>query len=327
MITKLDIDSELLSLGKYANNSEKLEKRQLLIEVFDELNENLDDGTMSNYTHYIDVYYATISNKYQIEQNPAQEVLEEYEFTRKKSDPRPVKEDELNRLWTTLNSITECPYNRYNLADWRTWMKILLVFMIAVGPRSCEIAQVDTRSQIQLDQDPHVIFHERKNIDRNVGPAKVPIMFGKKFIRMTANYLDKINAEGALIPSSQSSNGCRCASTLNNWIARLCELSDIEFNEDYFTMGNFRKTWKTQYRKALHENREYVKFISEEDAKKGPESDREDYIDQVENRRVVRDLGRKYFDELIKIESMPDKMKEVLDKKYKFGYQSDITEF
>lgn len=326
IIKKLDIDSELLSLGKCTTPSEKLQKRQLMIDIFDELNKELEDGTMSNYTHYIDEYYATISNKYQIDQNPAQEVLEEYEFTRKKSDPRPVTESELNRLWTTLNSITESPYERHELDDWRLWMKILIVFMIAVGPRSCEIEQFDTRSQLQLDQDPHVIFKERKNLSRNEGPVEVPIMFGKKFIRMTADYLEEINAEGALIPSPQSSSGCRCASTLNNWIARLCELSDIEF-EEHLTIVNFRKTWKTQYHKALRKNRKYIKFISEEDNKKGPESDREDYIDPVENRRAVRELGREHFDELIEIESMPDPMEEVLDETFRFGYQSDLTKF
>jgi hypothetical protein len=49
--------------------------------------------------------------------------------------------------------------------------------------------------------------------------------------------------------------------------------------------------WKTQYRKALHENMKYIDFITEEDEKDAPKTDKDDYIDNVANRKHVRSLA------------------------------------
>lgn len=55
---------------------------------------------------------------------------------------------------------------------------MLLVFLIAVGPRSNEVERLDVRTHLHFGDDPHVHFTERKNMRRDGGPAKVPIMMG-----------------------------------------------------------------------------------------------------------------------------------------------------
>jgi hypothetical protein len=326
VIEDLNIDKELLTLGKYDTNAEKLENIQKMITIIEEINAELTDDTTSNYTHYLEEYYPTVGNKYIINHNPAHEALKEFTFDRKRSDPNPVSKKELQRLWTTLNVLTDCPYEKYDLEDWRLWMKIVIVFMVAVGPRACEITKVDTRTDLQLGDDPHVVYHDRKNLNKHAGPVKTPVMFGRDFLKLVVRYLDEVNANGALIPSPQSESGCRCESTINNWLERLCELSNMDF-ERVLTIQNFRQMWKNEYRKALHENRKYIKFVTEEDKKRSSSSDEEDYIDNVENRSMVRKLGRTYFDNLINITTVPDRMEQTLDPDDQFGKEGDLTRY
>lgn len=325
VIENLGIEKELLELGKYDTPSEELENIQNMIDIIEYMDEELTDGTTSNYTHYLNEYFPTVGNKYIIDHNPVGDALEEFSFNRKLSNPNPVTEEEINCLWTTLNVLTECPYPRYDLEDWRLWMKTLLVFMISVGPRANEIVNLDTRTDLQFGDDPHVIYHNRKNLSKNVGPVKTPIMFGEDFLRIVVEYLEEIDAQGAMIPSSQSQSGCRCASTINNWIERLCELSNMEFDR-VITIQNFRQFWKNNYRKALQENRKYIRFVTEEDSKKDVLSDEEDYIDNVDNRRMIREIGRNYFDNLIDITKIPDPIQKQLNPDTQFG-NADLNSF
>ena len=326
VIERLGIDDELLTLGKYSTNSEKLETIQSMISIIENINEELADDTTSNYTHYLKEYYPTVGNKFIIDHNPVQEALQEFEFVRKSYDPDPISKNELRNLWTTINALTDCPYQRYELEDWKLWMKIIIVFMIAVGPRACEIIELDTRTDLKFGEDPHVIYRSRKNIDENVGPVNVPIMFGADFLSLVVKYLNEINANGALIPSSQSESGCRSASTINNWIERLCELSNMHF-ERIPTIQNFRQMWKNQYLNALYEHREYIKFVTGEDKKKDYSSDEESYIHNVENRRKVRDLGRSYFDDLIDITTIPSRIEQTLEPDDEFDNKGDLGRY
>lgn len=326
VIENLDTHKQLLTLGKYDTSAEKLENIQNMISVIEEINAELTDDATSNYIHYFEEYYSTVGNKYIINHNPAHEAVKEFTFNTKTSDPNPVTRKELQRLWTTLNVLTDCPYERHDLEDWKLWMKIIIVFMLAVGPRACEITQVDTRTDLQFGEDPHVIYHDRKNLNKHMGSVKIPIMFEDHFLSLVVKYLDEINADGALIPSPQSESGCRSASTINNWLERLCELSNMNF-ERIPTVQNFRQMWKNEYRKALHKNRKYIKFVTEENKKQDFSSDEEDYIDNVENRRMVRDLCRGYFDNLIDITKIPDRIEQTVDPDDQFGKEGDLSRY
>lgn len=72
--------------------------------------------------------------------------------------------EDIQRLWDALNALEECPVEGYDLDEWRLWMKMLLVFLIAVGPRSSEVEQLDVRHQLHFGDDPHVRYENRKNL-------------------------------------------------------------------------------------------------------------------------------------------------------------------
>jgi hypothetical protein len=80
------------------------------------------------------------------------------------------------------------------------------------------------------------------------------------------------------------------------------------------TIQNFRQFWKTLYKRAVAENREQIKFVSEEDGKKDYESDERDYIDDVVNRQHVRGLGREYFGDVLDLGELPELVREELDQ-------------
>jgi hypothetical protein len=162
---------------------------------------------------------------------------------------------------------------------------------------------------------------------RDEGPAKVPVMMGVTFLRAYREYIDAIDGNGKLVPSDESKSGCRTPSTLNGWLKRLCKIADVRLDDGSFpTIQNFRQFWKTLYKKAVTENREHIKFVSEEDGKKSHESDERDYIDDVVNRQHVRSLGQEYFDDVLDLGELPELLRKELDQNEHGERQTRITD-
>lgn len=233
----------------------------------------------------------------------------------------------MNDIWNTLEALDECPVEGYDLEQWRLWTKMLLIFLIAVGPRSNEVERVDVRTQLHFGDDPHIHFVERKNIRRDEGPVKVPIMMGSNFLQAYQDYTEAMGGNGELVPSDESESGCRTPSTLNEWLERLCKIADVRLDDGTFpTVQNFRQFWKTKYNRALGENRKQIKFVVEEDGKKDYESDERDYIDDVVNRQHVRNIGREYFDDVLEPGDFPEALQEGVDQEDYIGRQTEPTE-
>jgi len=322
------LDIELLDLGVYSSDDERVENIQYTITVIEYMDRDLADSTMGNYPRYFEEYYNIVKNKYQVSFNPVTEALDEFEWYRSESDPQPVTEPQLNDLWNALTVLEECPIGDYELERWRLWMKVLLVFLIAVGPRSSEVEQIDVRSQLHFGDDPYVHFDERKNQRRNEGPSKVPIMMDTTLLELYVDYINSVDGNGKLIPSSQSASGSRRASTLNNWLEELCKIADVRLDDGSFpTIQNFRQFWKTLYKRALHENREEIKFVSEEGGTKTPSVDEKNYLDNVENREHVRELGRQYFNGILDFGETPAVLQAELDQESHLGGQSRIQDY
>lgn len=321
------LDIELLDIGHYESESERVENIQHAIAIIDYMDRDLADSTMGNYPRYFKEYYTIVKNRYPINLNPVEEALDEFEWLRSDSDAQPVTEAQLNDLWNTLDALNECPVEGYNLDEWRLWMKMLLVFLIAVGPRSNEVERLDVRTDLHFGDDPHVHFIERKNMRRDEGPAKVPIMMGSNFLRAYREYIDATDGNGKLVPSDESASGCRTPSTLNSWLERLCKSADVRLDDGTFpTIQNFRQFWKTLYKRALAENRKEINFVAEEDEKVGPESDETDYIPDVVNRQHVRDIGREYFDDVLNLGELPELLQDELDRDVHVERQTKITD-
>lgn len=322
------LDVELLDLGVYRSDNERVENIQQTITIIEYMDRDLADSTMGNYPRYFEEYYNIAKNKYHINFNPVTEALDEFNWYRAKNDPQPVTEVQLRALWNTLNTLEECPVGGYDLDQWRLWIKILLVFLIAVGPRSNEVERLDVRTQFHFGDDPYVEFDERKNLRRNEGPDRVPIMMGAKLLELYVDYIESIDGNGKLIPSPQSASGSRRASTCNNWLAALCKIADVRLDDGSFpTIQNFRQFWKTLYKRALHENREQIKFVSEEGGTKTPEVDEKNYLDNVENRYHVRELGRQYFDDVLNLGETPPMIRDELNTGSHLGGQSRLHDY
>jgi len=206
---------ELLDIGYYESESERIKNIQHAITIIEYMDRDLADNTMGNYPRYFKEYYTIVKNRYQITLNPVGGALDEFEWYRRDSDPQPVTAAQLNDLWNALDALTECPVEGHDLDRWRLWMKMLIVFLIAVGPRSNEVERLDVRTDLHFGDDPHVHFVKRKNMRRDEGPAKVPIMMGDTFLQAYCKYVDTTDGNGKLVPSDQSASGCRTPSTLN----------------------------------------------------------------------------------------------------------------
>jgi len=327
-IREENLDTDLLQLGQFDSEEERITNIQRTITILEYMDHSLDDGTLINYSDYLSDYYDIAGNRYLVNFNPIEPARQEFRWYRTWGDPQPITESQLNDLWNVLNTLDECPVQGYDLQHWRLWLKMLIVFLIAVGPRSNEIERLDLRTQLHLGADPHVRFEERKNLRNYEDQVTVPIMTGVGFIRAYRDFIEETDQNGKLVPSLESESGCRTPRTLNEWIKRLCKLANVRLDDgSYPTIQNFRQFWKTQYKKALQENREQIKFLSQEDGKKGPESDERDYIDDVVNRQHTRELGRKYFDDILDFGDLPELVQNELDQNEYTNRQSRIADY
>lgn len=129
------LDIEMLDIGYYDSEKNRVENIQHAITIIEYMDRDLADSTMGNYPRYFEEYYNIVKNKHQININPVEEALDEFEWYRSDSDAQPVTEAQLNDLWNALDVLDECPVDGHDLERWRLWMKMLLIFLIAVGPR------------------------------------------------------------------------------------------------------------------------------------------------------------------------------------------------
>lgn len=297
---------EILEIGRYSTEEGRITNVQHAKTIIGRLDDELADGTMENYTRYFSYYYEIVENGFTVDHNPVVQALREFDFERSAGDPHPVTAEDIQSMWDALNALEECPVQGYNLEEWRLWMKMLLVFLIAVGPRSSEVEQLDVRHQLHFGDDPHVEYENRKNLRPDEGPVRVPIMFGADLLEAYVEYIEAVDGNGKLIPSSASESGSRTPATLNNWVEVLSKEADVRLdNGDIPTLQNFRQFWKTRYKQAVHENRQHIRFVSEEGKTKTPTVDEENYIPDEEHRQYIRELGRRHFEAVLDIDEFP----------------------
>lgn len=323
-----DIGVEILDLGTYDSKDERLTNVQRTVTIIEYMDRVLMDSTMQNYPYYFSEYYRIVKNKHHVDFNPVEEALDEFEWVRSRGETHTITEEQLKDVWITLDNLDECPVEGYELDRWQMWMKILIVFIVGVGPRSNEVEELDMRTQLHFGDDPHVHFDNRKNLRQDDAPEWVPIMLGADYLRAYLDYIRETDGNGSLVPSPQSESGCRTANTLNTWLNRLCKIADVRLPDGTLpTIQNFRQLWKTQYLKALHKNRKHIEFVSEEGGTDNPEVDEEDYIDDIVNRQHVRDLGQKHFDSLLDLDELPTHMQEHFNKTKHADRQTTFSDY
>lgn len=322
------IDVELLELGSHDSTKEFRENIQTTLNIIDYMTNDLDVATVINYAGYYSKYYEMCENNFPINQNPVEDALDEYNWSRANGDPQPVSKKEINVLWNTLDNLDECPIEGYHLDTWRCWMKALIVFFVAVGPRSKEIEELNVIKQLHFGDDPYIHFERRKNLDEKNGSEEVPIMFGSNFLQAYQEYIRLTNEKETFIPSSESESGCMTPATLNNWLEELCQIANVRSDDETTpTIQNFRQFWTERYKKAVHENRDEIKRVSDEKGTKTPEVDKDNYMRDTLIRKHVRNLGRKHFDNVLEIEALPNQLQEVLNQNEYIGRQAELGEY
>ena len=323
-----DLNVELLDIGYYDSEKERINNIQDAKAIIQYIDRQLADDTLLNYTNYFSEYYEIVENRYQINLNPVEEALDEFDWNRTGGDPHPVTVKQIRNLWNTLDALEECPIERYDLDQWRLWMKVLLVFIVAVGPRSNEVEKLDLRTQLHFGEDPHVHFETRKNLDKNEAPEKVPIMTGAGFLKAYVDYITTTGKNGRLVPSPQSQSGSRVPATLNDWLAALCKAANVRLDDGtHATIQNFRQFWKTHYKDAVHQNRDEMTHVSDEGGTDNPKVDEDRYTDPEKNRQHIRDLGREQFDDILDLNELPALVQKELEQNQYINRQADFDDF
>lgn len=327
-IQEEDIGVEILDLATYNSHDERVANVQRTVTIIEYMDRALADSTMQNYPYYFSEYYQVVKNDQRVDFNPVEESLDEFEWVRSRGETYTITEGQLRDIWNALESLEECPVEGYELDRWRMWMKILIIFIVAVGPRSSEVEQLDVRTQLHFGADPHVHFDERKNLQQDDAPERVPIMLDASYLQAYRDYIRETNGNGSLIPSPESESGCRTPETLNEWLNRLCKIANVRLPDGTLpTIQNFRQLWKTQYLKALHENREHIKFVSDEGGTDDPEVDETNYVDDIVNRQHVRELGQNHFEKLLDVDELPKLMQEELDQTEYISSQTTLSDY
>ena len=327
-IREEDMGVEILDLGTYDSDDERLTNVQHTVAITEYMDRVLADSTMQNYPSYFSEYYQIVKNDQRVDFNPVEEALDEFEWVRSRGETHTITEEQLKDVWNTLDNLEECPVQGYDLDRWRMWMKVLIVFIVAVGPRSNEVEQLDVRTQLHFGDDPYVHFDERKNLQQDDAPEHIPIMLGADYLQAYRDYIRKTGGNGSLVPSPGSESGCRTSDTLNEWLKRLCKIANVRLPDDTLpTIQNFRQLWKTQYLKALHKNRDHIKFVSDEGGTDDAKVDEENYVDDVVNRQHVRELGQKHFESLLDLDNLPRLMQEVLDQTEYVDRQATFSDY
>ncbi|WP_436903567.1 hypothetical protein [Halovenus halobia] len=327
-IEEQEIDAEILDLGTFDTDDERQRNVQWTVAIIEYMDQVLADSTMQNYPYYFLEYYQIVKNERKIDFNPVEEALDEFEWVRSRGETHTITEDQLRDVWNALENLERCPVEGYLLNRWQMWMKNLIVFLVAAGPRADEVERFDVRMQFHFGDDPHVHFEERKNLQADAAPEYVPIMIGADYLLAYRDYILETGGNGSLVPSPQSESGCRRANTLNEWLKRLCKIANVRLPDETLpTMQNFRQLWKTQYLKALHKNRDHIRFVSEESGTDDVKVDEENYVDDVVNRQHVRELGREHFDNLLDLNELPTLMQEELDQTEYIDRQSTFSDF
>jgi hypothetical protein len=322
------IGVEMLDLGTYDSDEERLTNVRNTVAIIEYMDRVLADSTMQNYPYYFSEYYRIVKNDRRVDFNPVEEALDEFEWVRSRGEVHTITEEQLSDVWNTLDNLEECPVEDYDLDRWRMWTKVLIVFIVAVGPRSNEVEQFDVRTQLHFGDDPHIHFDERKNLRQDAAPEKVPIMLGVDFLQAYRDYIRETGGNGRLVPSQQSKSGSRTPDTLNDWLKRLCKIANVRLPDGELpTIQNFRQLWKTQYLKALHKNRDHIKFVSEEGGTDDHTVDEKNYVDDILNRRQVRELGKKHFDSLLNLDELPKLMQDELDQTEYIDTQTTFSDY
>ena len=269
---------DLLAAIRPGNESELPAETHRVRDVFDVLNQALDERTAYRIYRLVSRWYDNLVDNNQITANPTGNLGRDYGWHRSPptgSDPTPLSPDHVTALANAAEDSRE---------------SLLVVGLCAWGLRISEVATLH-RSQLHLDDDqPHLSFEQRKN-----GPGEVSILYGEAAARdRIAALVDDEDWDGYLFPSARSRTGHRSADTLRSWFRDLADRAGLPETIDGDTihphMG--RRFWYDRYSSTMEDIFELAEDMAADQGSKSVSTILENYRNEGQLREQRRRFMR-----------------------------------
>lgn len=176
---------------------------------------------------------------------------------------------------------------------------VLVRALCAWGLRPGEVAALHVRNIVEdpADDDiPILKFNERKN-----GPGEVSILFGFEELEERLDELggrDGWEESGYLFPSPDANCEHVTTETIRRWFEDLCERADIDNVRGESPLPKMgRRYWYDTYTSALIAVTEGLDTVAAEQGSADPKTVMTNYLDDEQNRRVLREFMRNQLEE------------------------------
>ena len=247
------------------------QERQRCREVLAQVEERYStDASRLKFLSSIRSIYAWLQTEGYVEFNPVDGAQSEFEWSRETPDNPALSAQQVSRLYATATS----------LAD-----QLLVVGLAAWGLRVGELSSLH-RSQLALDDDdPHIVFEERKN-----GPGTVAILYGRRAVEDRIVELSDGNSwNGYLFPSSQSQSGHRASGTLRRRFRRLAETADVTVDGERPAPKMGRRFWYQRYSDAVTDVMQQLSKIADDQGSSSESVVWQNYHDEASRRQLRRE--------------------------------------
>lgn len=325
----------LFTFVRYDSDQEKFKRNNQIEEILDYIENNKSEDARYRYGLYFEKFYEYCKIFTRVDKNAVKKVRTQYDYPNiPKREPEPLSDEEIQLLWNTAKQLTERRNltdsvkgltNRYGIGKWQVYIMIVLLLGIGVGARSLEYERTNCQDDWKLNGDSFIEFPKRKN-----HPGEVPVMAHPEFLSAYCDYMEKTNDNwnGKPFPNPDSESGSIRKKTLNNWFKALCEEANVRLEDgSYPTLQNLRQTWHEEYLETLRIDDVRLELVAKEAGTKDPDQPKISYRSEEEERKAIRALASKEFEELVPLSELPNEMSRVIDDGEYFDFQTSLTDF
>ena len=212
-----------------------------------------------------------------------------------KSDPTPLADEQVERLWLTAESDEE---------------RMLVIGYCVWGVRTKELPAVHV-DQLDFDtQDPKIRFGEE---DRKNGQGEVSLMFGLDALAgLLDNRARQPDWNGYLYPSDKNDRSYLCSKQARKRFKKLCRRANVTIDGNIATPKHGRSFYYNILAAAETDLLEMAGKIAEEQGASDPASVRDYYLTDENRRRYRRIFFRR-------------RIRQILPDDAYTGYSTDIS--
>lgn len=232
-------------------------------------NELTSDNSVHQYLRATHRFFEWLERHGRIEYDPMENIEEAFRWDWK-SEPAPLTDEQVRRLWDTANSDEDL---------------MLVIGYCIWGIRTRELPEIHKNQFKFKDNDPVIKFGED---DRKNGLGEVSLMFGLNAI---AKFLDKRarkpDWDGYLFPSDKGKEPVLSARQARRRFKKLCREENVTVNGDIATPKNGRSFYFNILGKAETDLLGRIAEFAQEQGSIDPTTIRDSYL-TTETRRQYR---------------------------------------